>query len=606
LGHDALGLVWAGTDLLLRRDVLVREVMAGDQLPPEERASFQRQVAREARAVSRINHPGIVTLLNVVEEPGRTFVITERGEGRTLDRVVEEDGPLHPSDVASIGRHLLSALTAAHRKGIVHRDVRPGTVLVLDDGRAKLTDFAIVASVGGASDPAFTPPDEVGADDGGAEADFWGLGGTLFFAVEGEPPYGPRGPGPDWIDQPLRTFGAGLLAPILQALLSGNPEDRGALDEMQDRLEAIEWDGAEDVDPPHPARRTAPQNDGLGFLLTDPARPPRPAARAAAEPVADEPGMDEPGVEEADERAQPARFILRPQGPPTIEMSRVQVDQAAAEREAPGQAEGAPAEAEAEAEAEADSLLAEPELDWEAAEWEETDSQLDWEAAEREAAEAEGATSTAPALDEPAEPEPVAVVEPEIESAPAEAEPTEAEAEAAPAEIDEVQPPEPEPEPGPEPAEAEDEPDEPEAEADTPAPPSEADEAEPAGAEPGPEPKLAEPAEAETAAEPEPELAEAELAEAETEPTAAETEVEPTEPEPAGAEPEPEPAAAEVEPTEPEPATPEPATPTEAETAAEPEPFERACSKAGRRRQFLEPGAAAKILVGLALSQVSR
>jgi serine/threonine protein kinase len=239
LGHDALGLVWAGTDLLLRRDVLVREVMAGDQLPPEERASFQRQVAREARAVSRINHPGIVTLLNVVEEPGRTFVITERGEGRTLDRVVAEDGPLHPSDVASIGRQLLSALAAAHRKGIVHRDVRPGTILLLEDGRAKLTDFAVVAPVGGASDPAFTPPDEIGADDGGAEADFWGLGATLFFAVEGEPPYGPQGPGPDWPDQPLRIFGAGLLAPILQALLSGNPEDRGGLGEMQDRLEAI-------------------------------------------------------------------------------------------------------------------------------------------------------------------------------------------------------------------------------------------------------------------------------------------------------------------------------------------------------------------------------
>src|SRR3954447_21086190 len=85
-GRDTLGLVWMGNDLLLRREVMVHEVMAGDRLLPEERAGFHRQVAREARPVSRINHPGVMTPLDVVEEPGRTFVITERADGRTLDR----------------------------------------------------------------------------------------------------------------------------------------------------------------------------------------------------------------------------------------------------------------------------------------------------------------------------------------------------------------------------------------------------------------------------------------------------------------------------------------------------------------------------------------
>src|SRR4051794_18405981 len=83
-GRDALGVIWSGIDVLLRRDVLVKEVTAGSQLPEDERAPYHRHVIREARAVARINHPGAVTLYDVIQENGRMFIVNERMGGRPL------------------------------------------------------------------------------------------------------------------------------------------------------------------------------------------------------------------------------------------------------------------------------------------------------------------------------------------------------------------------------------------------------------------------------------------------------------------------------------------------------------------------------------------
>src|SRR6266536_5068716 len=120
-GHDAQGILWRGIDTLLRRDVVVKEITLGDDLPDAEREGFDRRVLREARAVARISHPGVATLFDVIQEHGHTFIVTERSAARTLAQVVESDGPLPPERVASLGHQLIGALQAAHRRGILHR-----------------------------------------------------------------------------------------------------------------------------------------------------------------------------------------------------------------------------------------------------------------------------------------------------------------------------------------------------------------------------------------------------------------------------------------------------------------------------------------------------
>ena len=108
---------------------------------------------REARATARLSHPNVVTTYDVVEEDGRPWIVMELLPTRSLSTVLREDGPLPPHRVATIGLEMLGALEAAHQEGVVHRDVKPGNVLLTADGRAVLTDFGIATMAG---DPALT------------------------------------------------------------------------------------------------------------------------------------------------------------------------------------------------------------------------------------------------------------------------------------------------------------------------------------------------------------------------------------------------------------------------------------------------------------------
>jgi hypothetical protein len=166
-------------------------------------------------------------------------------EARTLSEVVRTDGPLSPQRTAHVGLALLGALETAHRQGIVHRDVKPGNVLLGPDlgglpGRVVLTDFGIASTAGDASitstglllgSPAYIAPERARGHTPGPPSDLWSLGATLFTAVEGRPPY-------DGAGDPLLTVtavvtgehepyvAAGPLAPVLEGLLERDPEQR--------------------------------------------------------------------------------------------------------------------------------------------------------------------------------------------------------------------------------------------------------------------------------------------------------------------------------------------------------------------------------------------
>src|SRR4029450_7918714 len=198
VGRGGMGVVWRAQDRVLGRQVAVKEVVFPPTMADEERRPAQARVMREARAAARLNHPGAVTLYDVVQDQGGTFIVMELVEAATLADLVQAQGPLAPERVAELGRQLASALEAAHGVGIVHRDVKPGNVMVAADGRVKLADFGIASLQGDPQltstglvigSPAYMAPEQARGEASGPPADFWGLGATLFYAVEGEAPF---------------------------------------------------------------------------------------------------------------------------------------------------------------------------------------------------------------------------------------------------------------------------------------------------------------------------------------------------------------------------------------------------------------------------------
>jgi hypothetical protein len=239
LGRGAMGAVWQAEDTVLRRPVAVKEVLLPHGLSPAERAVACERTLREARSIARLAHPNVVTLFDVLDEDGRPWVVMELVPARSLAQVVREDGTLDPVRTALLGIAVLSALEAAHAAGITHRDVKPGNILIADDGRTKLTDFGIARSVEDSAltstglllgSPSYIAPEVVRGNPAGPAADLFGLGATLYAAVEGRPPF--RGEDPiatlnavaSAPPEPFRL--AGPLVPTLDGLLRKDPTTR--------------------------------------------------------------------------------------------------------------------------------------------------------------------------------------------------------------------------------------------------------------------------------------------------------------------------------------------------------------------------------------------
>jgi eukaryotic-like serine/threonine-protein kinase len=246
LGRGGMGVVWRAQDRVLGREVAVKEVVFPPTMAEEERRPAQARVLREARAAARLNHPGVVTLYDVVQDQdqdqpdrGGTFIVMELVAAPTLAELVGTDGPLAVGRVAGLGGQLAGALEAAHRAGIVHRDVKPGNVMVPADGPAKLADFGVAWLQGDPQltatglvlgSPAYMAPEQARGAASGPPADWWALGATLFFAVEGVAPFD-RGSSIATLaavvnDPPRPPRRAGPLAPLLTALLAKDPTAR--------------------------------------------------------------------------------------------------------------------------------------------------------------------------------------------------------------------------------------------------------------------------------------------------------------------------------------------------------------------------------------------
>lgn len=239
IGSGGMGRVWRAHDEVLHRSVAIKELTAALYVSDSEQATLLARTRAEARAAARINHSAVVTVHDVLEHDGRPWIVMELVEGRSLADAVKDEERVDPREAARIGLWVLRALRAAHTAGVLHRDVKPGNVLLGRDGRVLLTDFGIAqidgdtaitrtGEVVGSVD--YLAPERVRGHDPGPASDLWALGATLYTAVEGTSPFRRTSPLTTMQAVVEEEAGeprhAGPLAPVIGALLRKDPATR--------------------------------------------------------------------------------------------------------------------------------------------------------------------------------------------------------------------------------------------------------------------------------------------------------------------------------------------------------------------------------------------
>ncbi|NUV66717.1 serine/threonine protein kinase [Streptomyces sp. CAI-121] len=239
LGRGGMGKVWRAHDEVLHRTVAVKELTAGLYVAEADRLVLHARTQKEARAAARITHPGVVTVHDVIEYDNRPWIVMQYVDGPSLADEAKEKGDIAPREAARIGLHVLSALRAAHGAGVLHRDVKPGNVLLARDGQVLLTDFGIAAIEGdstitrtgelvGSID--YLAPERVRGGDPGPASDLWSLGATLYTAVEGTSPFRRTSPISTMqavvTEEPPAPVNAGPLGAVITALLRKDPAER--------------------------------------------------------------------------------------------------------------------------------------------------------------------------------------------------------------------------------------------------------------------------------------------------------------------------------------------------------------------------------------------
>lgn len=253
IGSGAMGVVWRAVDERLDRPVAVKQLLLPPGLNEVETEKARQRAFREGRIAARLQHPHAITVFTVADHDGRPVLVMEYLPSRSLADVLDERGTLPSPDVARIGAQVAGALTAAHAAGVVHRDVKPGNILLGEDGTAKITDFGISRAAGDitvtstgllAGTPAFLAPEVARGAEPGSASDVFSLGATLYAAVEGRPPF--ETPGNEIAL--LHAVAAGQVTPPRQAgpltaqllwMLRAEPGARPTMAQVESDLTAL-------------------------------------------------------------------------------------------------------------------------------------------------------------------------------------------------------------------------------------------------------------------------------------------------------------------------------------------------------------------------------
>jgi hypothetical protein len=263
LGAGGMGRVWLAYDEELACQVALKEIALPDT--PTDASEPAQRIARarsEARHAARLRgHPHVATVHDVVVHEGLPWIVIEYvPDAVDLQAVVRRSGPLSPAQVARVGLAVLDALTAGHRIGILHRDVKPANILLAPDAsgeayaRVLLTDYGIAlqpesreprltATAGILGTPGYLAPERARGEPPTPAADLFSLGATLYAAVEGRGPFDRHG---DYAtltallgEEPTPPVRAGELTPVLQGLLVKDPVRRSAPEAVARGLERV-------------------------------------------------------------------------------------------------------------------------------------------------------------------------------------------------------------------------------------------------------------------------------------------------------------------------------------------------------------------------------
>lgn len=269
LGTGGMGRVWLAWDELLQRNVAVKEVLPRHVADGDSDSDLSRTL-REARAAATLDHPGIVTVYDVVDHDGRPWIIMKLIDGPSLADHLRDEGPLPVHTAAEIGIRVIEALDAAHQNGVLHRDVKPSNIM-LDRGQVVLTDFGI-ATIDGSTvltvtgqlvgAPEYIAPERIAGQEASRAADLWAVGITLYNIVIGDTPFRRTDTlatfGAIATEQPNPHPGLGPLWPVIQGLLEKKPADRLTAEATLALLrELVGQPAAQPLVLPRPPRRLA-------------------------------------------------------------------------------------------------------------------------------------------------------------------------------------------------------------------------------------------------------------------------------------------------------------------------------------------------------------
>ena len=306
VGSGGMGIVWEALDQRLERQVALKQLHRPFEASPAEAELANRRAMREARTAAKLHHPHAVAVFDVVEQDGQLWLVMPFIASITLAAVLHEGGPLQPDEAAKVGAQVASALTAAHAAGIVHRDVKPGNILIAEDGTALISDFGIAYGLGDATltssgmihgTPAYLAPEIARGDGANFASDVFSLGSTLYSAMEGKPPFGSD----DNTMALLHRVASGQfpapqhcgpLTPLVMDMLSADPSRRPSMRAVADALAGVRpptaspptaeipessTDEASTTSVPDPLPAPAPESS-----LHRPTEPPRHRGLAAA------------------------------------------------------------------------------------------------------------------------------------------------------------------------------------------------------------------------------------------------------------------------------------------------------------------------------------
>ena len=194
IGEGGMANVYLAFDTILEREVAVK-ILRGDLSDDEK---FIRRFQREANSASSLRHPNIVEMYDVGEDDGKYFIVMEYVDGKTLKGLIKKRGPLNLSESIDIMLQLTSGIACAHDSYIIHRDIKPQNVMILEDGRVKITDFGIAMALNNneltqtnsvMGSVHYLPPEQASGSGSTIKSDIYSLGILMFELLTGKVPF---------------------------------------------------------------------------------------------------------------------------------------------------------------------------------------------------------------------------------------------------------------------------------------------------------------------------------------------------------------------------------------------------------------------------------